>query len=96
MLVDGLSREEVHEIALEAVPETTTEDRDRLYRECAGNPLILTYRLNALRGAGPEAEAEAIPTGGFDGDMDRFYSRALAVPLRNPVTRRLLGLPRTR
>ena len=90
VLVDGLSREEVHEIALEAVPETKAEDRDRHYRECAGNPLILTYRLNALRGAG--REAEAVPGGGFDGDIDRYYSRALAVPLRNPDTRRLLGL----
>lgn len=86
--VEGLSREEVHEIALEAVSETTAAERDRVYRECAGNPLILTYRLNALR-ATDGAGAAAVE---FDGDIDGFYSRSFAVPLRNAETRRLLGL----
>ena len=88
--VDGLSREDVHEIALQAVPGTTGEERDRLYRECAGNPLILTYRLNALRAA--DRDGAAVAPGEFDGDIDGFYSRSLAVPLRNAETRRLLGL----
>ena len=88
--VDGLSREEVHEIALQADSGTTGEKRDRLYRESAGNPLMLTYRLNALREAG--GDGSVVATDGFDGDIDGFYSRALAVPLRDSETRRLLGL----
>ena len=88
--VNGLSREEVHEIALEAVPGSTTEERDSVYRECRGNPLILTYRLKAMRRRGNQREG--LSTGGFDGDIDGFYREALAVPLRNPAARRLLGL----
>lgn len=88
--VDGLSREAVHEIALAAVPGSTAEERDRVYFECGGNPLILTYRLNAVRRAGNGAEA--VSTSDFDGDIEAFYRRALAVPLQNPDMRRLLGL----
>ena len=89
VVVDGLSREEVHQIALAAMPGMTAEERDCAFRECGGNPLFLTYWLKALRlGEG----RRSVAWGGFDGDIDRFYRRAFSVPLRNPETRRLLGL----
>ena len=86
VVVDGLSKGEVYEIALESDHKMSAEECDRLYEDSQGNPLILTYLLNGIQGSGP-AERSA-----FDGDIDRFYRSAFAVPLENFETRRILGL----
>ena len=62
-------------------------------RECGGNPLILTYLVNAVQHSPTKPVSEVIEgASDFDGDMDGFYNRAFAVPLEDAETRRLLAL----
>ena len=91
--VDGLSRSEIHQISAKALGETSEDDRDRLYHDSAGNPLILTYLLNFVRTSSTGTVAGAIKdTTRFNGDIDGFYAEALAKPLQEPAMRQLLGL----
>ncbi len=93
LAVSGLARSEVHQIVSEAIDGSSTDDGDLLYHECRGNPLILTYLLNAVQAAPGGSVAQSITdTAGFEGDIDRFYEEALANPLQDVTTRRLLGL----
>ena len=91
--VNGLSRSEVHLIVSKALAGLSLDDRERLFRNSAGNPLILTYLLNVVRASSTRTVAEAITdTARFDGDIDAFYAEALAAPLEDSERRRLLGL----
>ena len=93
IVVDGLSRSEVHQIVAKAVGGTSEVDRDQVYYESAGNPLILTYLLNIVHANSTGEVVDAIKDATkFDGDIDRFYAEALASSLQDAGTRRLLGL----
>ncbi len=90
LVVGGLSKGEVHEIALEMNDAMSVADRDRLYGDSKGNPLILTYLLKAAEGS--QAVSALTAASPFDGDIVGFYRRAFAVPLEDAETKRMLGL----
>ena len=93
VVIDGLTRSEVHQIVAEAIDEPSTEDRDVLYHDSRGNPLILTYLLSVVRSSPGRPVVQAIAdTANFEGDIDRFYEEAFARSLQDVTTRRLLGL----
>ncbi len=91
--VTGLSRAEVHGIITKVPKPTSPEDKDRLNDACQGNPLILTYLLNIFQRS-PETSVNDVltETGSYAGDIDKYYSAALSVPLQDSDTRALLGL----
>jgi hypothetical protein len=91
--VTGLSRAEVHAIITKVAKPTSTEDRGRLNRACQGNPLILTYLLNIFQRS-PETSVHDVlaEPGSYTGDIDKYYADALAVPLQDHQTRKLLAL----
>ena len=93
ILVEGLSREEVHQIAARERTDASDADREALYRESRGNPLVLTYLFNIVESAPTNGFAEAIQdTASFEGDIDAFYADALGEPLEDAETRQLLAL----
>lgn len=93
VLVEGLRREEVHQIAAKEREDASDGDREALYRESRGNPLVLTYLFNIVESAPTDGFAEAIQdSASFEGDIDAFYADALGEPLEDAETRQLLGL----
>lgn len=91
--VEGLSRKEVHQIAAKERPDASDADREALYRESRGNPLVLTYLFNVVETSPTDTFAEVIQnTASFTGDIDAFYADALGKQLEDSETRRLLGL----
>ncbi len=91
--VTGLTRAEVHGIITKVTKPTSPEDKDRLNDACQGNPLILTYLLNIFQRA-PETSVNDVltETVSYAGDIDKYYSAVLSVPLQDSDTRALLGL----
>ena len=91
--IEGLSREEVHQIAAKERTDASDTDREALYRESRGNPLVLTYLFNIVKSSRSDTFAEAIQdAASFRGDIDEFYAEALGEPLEDAETRQLLGL----
>ena len=91
--VSGLSREEVHTLALRLTKPTTGGERDVLYDASRGNPLILTYLLSLFERRIDTSVTTAVELAGrYDGQMDAYYRERLAVPLQDADTRELLGL----
>jgi hypothetical protein len=91
--VSGLARSEVHTIVSKLGKATTGADRDKLYEASLGNPLILTYLLTEFQRTPHTTVLEAIKAvGHYTGHLEEYYSDALAVPLQDGATRRLLGL----
>lgn len=91
--VEGLSRQEIHAIVVKAGIVISAQDPDRLYEACQGNPLILTYLINRLKSRpGSIVQAVVEDIGRYSGDIDRYYTLALSIPLQDGPTRGLLGL----
>ncbi len=93
IVVDGLSRVEVHAISIRTDPNLSHEDRDLISDACQGNPLILTYLLK-FKGAHPEVDApETIRRfGEYSGDIEAYYHASLSVALQDTSTRHALAL----
>jgi hypothetical protein len=91
--VDGLSRNEVHEIASRTDSSLSHDERDLISNACHGNPLILTYLLK-FKIAHPEMVTdEAITTvGEYSGDIEAYYDSSLSVALQDNSTRQALAL----
>ena len=90
--VSGLSRHEIDKI-LRTYNKFSSQERNQIYRSCQGNPLILVYILKMMESVPDISVAEAINhVGSYQGDMSTYYSSALAVPLQDANTRKLLGL----
>jgi hypothetical protein len=91
--VKGLSPAEVHTIIAKVAKPTSPEDRNRLNTACQGNPLILTYLLKSFQRS-PETSVNNVlaEPGSYAGDLDKYYAAALAVPLQDFQTRKLLAL----
>ncbi len=90
--VGGLEREEVHAIVTSSGMGADAQEKDLLFEACQGNPLILTYLLKRLATGGISVESVVAESGRYEGDIDDYYAQALAVPVREPSTRRLLAL----
>ena len=91
--IEGLSRKEVHQIVAKERPDASDADREVLYGESRGNPLVLTYLFNVVESSPTDTFAEAIQDiASFRGDIDTFYADALSEPLDDAETRQLLGL----
>ena len=90
--VSGLFRHEIDEI-LRTYNKFSGQERNEIYRSCQGNPLILVYILKMIESVQNISVAEAINhVGSYKGDITEYYKSALAVPLQDPNTRKLLGL----
>jgi hypothetical protein len=93
IVVEGLSRPEVHEIIQRIARQTDSAERDSLFDACQGNPLILTYLLKLLEASPRKTVGDAIAAAGsYVGDIDQYYRSALAVPLAAGETRHALAL----
>ena len=90
--VSGLSRHEIDEI-LRTYNKFSGQERNRIDRSCQGNPLILVYILQMMESVQDISVTEAINyVGSYKGDITEYYKSALAVPLQDANTRKLLGL----
>jgi hypothetical protein len=91
--IEGLSRDEVHEITAHTDSSIEHEDRDIVWRACQGNPLILTYLLK-FRAANPDISVSDVvkAIGEYSGDIDAYYQSALSVVLQDRSARRVLSL----
>jgi hypothetical protein len=91
--VEGLSRDEVHAIALQARSALTFEDKDAIFEASSGNPLILTYLLRYIE-LNPDISVDlAIAnTASYSGDIDVYYHSALSVSLLQSDVRTFLTL----
>ena len=90
--VSGLSRHEIDEI-LREYEKISGQERNEIYESCQGNPLILEYILKMIDAAQAISVTEAINrVGNYEGDITGYYKSALAEPLQDANTRRLLGL----
>jgi hypothetical protein len=91
--IDGLSRNEVHEIVSRTDAGLTHSERDLISNACQGNPLILTYLLKFKMANPGMATDEAITAvGEYSGDIEAYYGSSLAVALQDNSTRHALAL----
>ena len=90
--VSGLSRQEI-DVILRTYKKFSGQERNKIYSSCQGNPLILVYILKIIESEQSISVTEAINrVGNFVGDITGYYNTALAAPLQDTKTRRLLGL----
>lgn len=91
--VTGLSRIEVHEIVSKLGKKTSDADRERLNNTCQGNPLILTYLLNAYEQSDDTSVDDVVSQSAeYSGDIEQYYASALSRSLQDHSTRQVLGL----
>lgn len=93
ILIESLSRDEIHSIISQANSRLNSDDRDGLFVASSGNPLILTYLLRFIEQRPEVQTSEAIATAGsYSGDMDRYYQDTLSESLLQEELRALFGL----
>ena len=89
LTLEGLARSEAFALVSAARSASSEELKNEIADESSGNPLILTYLINAVNPASGLREA---PIARYAGDIDAYYRASLFVSLEGQATRDALAL----